>query len=126
MINIPKRLNKEFDLEKKEDLDNKSNLSDTQKRKYKTKLSQRQVTIRQVRKRTIRDENYNINNIEEKKEEEEENLSGFEYDVELDNQYLIESDDDIDEEKIEADKSQLMEYDKFYKEQFFKNDVKWF
>ena len=26
------------------------------------------------------------------------------------------------EEKVEVDKSKLMEYDKFYKEQFFKNE----
>ena len=122
ITNLPDKYNQDFNIENKED--SMSNLSDSQRKRFLKKMSQRNITIRQVRKKTIRDDTIQ-NNIEEKKEEEEEeNLSGYEYDVDLNHQYLIESDDDsIDEEKVEADKSQLMEYDKFYKEQFFKNDV---
>ena len=101
--------------------DNNSDNSNKDKNKIRKnfvkKITMRNKTIKDDHIDSDRKKNTNI----DKKSNENSNESLI---IALDEQYVIDSDSDLNnEEEVEADKSQLMEYDKFYKEQFFKNDV---
>ncbi len=101
-----------------------NNNIDENNNNVRKKSTVRKITIRGIKKSTQREIDA-MDEEENKKKEEEELEENDDFMIELHDTYLLDDDDDnrVDEEDVEADKSQLMEYDKFYKEQFFRNDV---
>ena len=101
-----------------------NNNIDENNNNVRKKSTVRKITIRGIKKSTQREIDA-MDEGENKKKEEEELEENDDFMIDLHETYLLDDDDDnrVDEEDVEADKSQLMEYDKFYKEQFFRNDV---
>ena len=82
------------------------------------KLTRKSTTIRQIKKGT---NEFDIHPIKDIKSINNTLLTKNEGDIDISDS-LIESIEE-DPKNIKVDKSELMEYDKFYKEQFFKTDV---
>ena len=89
------------------------------------KKMRRQTTIRQVRKGTIKEETFLKKETKGLNEDgrQSSSVSKQNESEELNVDNTLTESEKIDEQHIQVDKSELMEYDKFYKEQFFKTDV---
>ena len=90
---------------------------------FRKKKMRRQTTIRQVRKGTIKEETFVKKEPKADDGRQSSSVSKQDESEELNVDNTLTESEKIDEQHVKVDKSELMEYDKFYKEQFFKTDV---